>query len=168
MSRVPVEPDFALHPNADRAREDAEHLFECVASEIKALLPSSADIRHIGATAVAGCLTKGDLDILVRVPVRVFGAADDALAGRFARNVGSDRTETFSAFEDAATSPHLGIQLIVAGSEGDDFHIFVDALRRDPELVARYNALKCQFDGKPMDAYRAAKSAFIMDALSLS
>jgi GrpB-like predicted nucleotidyltransferase (UPF0157 family) len=165
MSQVPVEPDFALHPNTDQAREDAERLFERVAAELKALLPPSADIHHIGATAVAGCRTKGDLDILVRVPAAVFGGADEVLAGRFARNVGSDRTETFSAFEDASTSPHLGIQLIVAGSEGDDFHIFVDALRRDPQLVARYNALKCQFDGQPMDVYRAAKSAFIRDAL---
>lgn len=168
MSKVPLEPSFALHPNADKAREDAERLFEHVASEIKALLPPSADIRHIGATAVAGCLTKGDLDVLVRVPAEVFGAADEALAARFARNVGSDRTETFSAFEDAMTNPHLGIQLIVAGSEGDDFHLFVDALRRDPGLVARYNALKGQFDGKPMDVYRAAKSAFIRDALYTS
>ena len=53
MSQVPVEPDFALHPNTDQAREDAERLFERVALELKTLLPPSADIRHIGATAVA-------------------------------------------------------------------------------------------------------------------
>lgn len=165
MSEAPTEPDLALHRNADQARADAERLFERVASELKTLLPSSADIRHIGATAVAGCLTKGDLDIVVRIAAHDFVQADDALAARFARNVGSKRTETFSSFEDKATTPHLGIQLTVAGGEDDDFHLFVDALRRDPDLVARYNALKRQFDGQPMDVYRTAKSAFIGDVL---
>ena len=41
----------------------------------------------------------------------------------------------------------------------------LDALRRSAELVAAYNALKQQFDGKPMDAYRSAKSAFVEDVL---
>lgn len=164
-SDTPSEPDFALHPDPDRARADAEQLFERISLELARILPASADIRHVGATAVRGCLTKGDLDIVGRVAAEDFVAADAALATRFARNVGSKRTETFSSFEDDATSPHLGIQLTVAGGADDYFHLFADALGRDPELVARYNALKRRFDGKPMDVYRAAKSAFIRDVL---
>lgn len=160
------EPDFALHADVETARADAERLFERVFSELRALLPSSADIRHIGATAVPGCLTKGDLDIVVRVGAEDFIAADAALAARFARNVGSKRTASFSSFEDAGTSPHLGVQLTVAGGEDDVFHRFVDALTQDPDLVAQYNALKRQFDGQPMDVYRAAKSTFVTTVLS--
>ncbi len=125
------------------------------------MLPASADIRHIGATAVPGCLTKGDLDIVVRVAAADFATADVVLAARFARNTGSTHTDTFSAFEDADTSPHLGVQLAVAGSPDDCFHTFAEALRRDPHLLTEYNILKQGFDGQPMDVYRAAKSAFI-------
>lgn len=163
---LPPEPDFALHPDVETARGDAERLFERMSSELRAFLPSSVDIRHIGATAVTGCLTKGDLDIVVRVDAADFTAADAALVARFARNLGSKRTASFSSFEDAETSPHLGIQLTVAGGEDDDFHLFVEALTRDPALVAQYNALKRQFDGKSMDVYRAAKGAFVTTVLS--
>jgi len=163
---LPREPDFSLHPDHKRARADAERLFEHVAAELRRVLPASADIRHVGATAVPGCLTKGDLDIVVRVPTEAFLATDTVLAGRFTRNVGSKRTDSFSSFEDVETSPHLGIQLTVAGGEDDYFHLFVEALQRDRKLVARYNALKRQFDGQRMDVYRAAKSAFVMTVLS--
>jgi len=165
-SDLPPEPDFSLHPNHDRARADAERLFEHIAAELRRMLPASADIRHVGATAVPGCLTKGDLDVVVRVPAEAFAESDTALAGRFARNVGSKRTEGFSSFEDTETSPHLGVQLTVAGGEDDHFHLFVEALKQDRKLTARYNALKRQFDGQPMEVYRAAKSAFVREVLN--
>lgn len=56
-----------LAPDPEVARGAAETLFRMVASELAAVLPSSAEVLHIGATAVPGCLTKGDLDIAVRV-----------------------------------------------------------------------------------------------------
>jgi GrpB-like predicted nucleotidyltransferase (UPF0157 family) len=166
MSRsdMPAEPNFVLHRDDVEARVNAERLFERVRNELGALLPS-ADIRHVGATAIAGCLTKGDLDIAVRVAADQFVIADAALAARFARNIGSGRTDTFSSFEDPGVSPHLGIQLAVAGSEDDFFHHFADALNQDAELIAQYNALKLQFDGQPMDVYRAAKGVFVTTVL---
>ena len=163
---LPPEPNFALHPDVETARADAECLFGRISSELRAFLPPAADIRHIGATAVAGCLTKGDLDIVVRVGAEDFIAADEALGMRFARNIGSKRTASFSSFEDVETSPHLGVQLTVAGGEDDYFHLFVEALRRDRKLAVQYNVLKKQFDGQPMDVYRAAKSAFVTTVLS--
>jgi GrpB-like predicted nucleotidyltransferase (UPF0157 family) len=165
-SDLPPEPDFALCPDEAQARVHAEGLFERIAVELRVLLPASADIRHVGATAVPGCLTKGDLDIVARIAAEDFPAADAALAARFARNIGSKRTDSFSSFEDATTMPHLGIQLTIAGGEDDTFHLFIDALRADPQLVAQYNALKRRFDGKPMDVYREAKGAFVRDVVS--
>lgn len=166
MTDLPPEPNFALHPDAEQARVNADRLYERVASQLTGVLPPSVNIQHIGATAIAGCLTKGDLDIVVRVPTQDFGRADKVLAARFARNVGSKRTESFSSFEDDATVPHLGIQLTVVGSQDDCFHLFVNALRQDRELVAQYNVLKQKFDGQPMDVYRAAKSAFVTNVLA--
>lgn len=112
-----------------------------------------------------GCLTKGDLDIVVRVAADDFAAADTALAAQFARNTGSTHSDNFSAFEDAGVSPHLGVQLTVIDGPNDFFHTFVDMLKRDPDLLERYNALKQSFDEQPMDIYRAAKVAFIVDVL---
>ena len=163
--RMSVEPDFSLHPDPALARAAAHELFERTATILRGLLPASADIRHIGATAAPGCLTKGDLDIVVRVEAVDFAAADSAIATLLARNTGSTHTDTFSAFEDGGTSPHLGVQLVVAGSPDDCFHSFAEALQRDPDLLARYNDLKRQYDGHPMDVYRAAKDAFIALAL---
>jgi GrpB-like predicted nucleotidyltransferase (UPF0157 family) len=58
--------------DANRAREQAQRLFEAVSKSLIEVLPPAADVRHFGATAVPGCLTKGDLDIVVRVPIDQF------------------------------------------------------------------------------------------------
>jgi len=151
--------------DTESARVAAERLFASVRETLAELLPPTADIRHVGATAVPGCLTKGDLDIVVRVPANDFAAADAVLASRFARNGGSIRTDTFSAFEDGSSQPHLGVQLAVIDGPFDDFHRFTEALRKRPELVEAYNALKRAHDGADMARYRAAKAAFVERAL---
>ena len=158
---------FELAPDVTAARAAAESLFASVRAELAAMLPVSADIRHVGATAIPGCLTKGDLDIVVRIDAQDFPVADQALEARFRRNLGSVRSASFAAFEDAGASPHLGVQLVAVGSEYDDFHRFAEALRADPELVSAYGRLKQAWHGKPMDEYGAAKGAFIAGALAL-
>ena len=157
------EPIFKLVP-PEPARAAAQQLFEAAARSIAVVLPA-ADIRHVGATAVPGCMTKGDLDIVVRVPPNDFEAAEKALAARFARNDGSVRSETFAAFEDASTFPHLGIQLTAIDGPSDVFHLFAEALRQSPKLVDDYNSLKLAHDGHEMSVYRAAKDAFVARVL---
>jgi GrpB-like predicted nucleotidyltransferase (UPF0157 family) len=159
------EPPFRL-VDTEPAREKAQGLFERVRNSLAPLLPSDADIRHIGATAVSGCLTKGDLDIVIRVPSKAFRQADALLARHFARNDGSIRTASFSAFEDESTDPHLGIQLTMASGPHDFFHLFVEALRRSPDLVSEYNTLKLHHEGSDMAIYRSAKDAFVERVLA--
>jgi GrpB-like predicted nucleotidyltransferase (UPF0157 family) len=157
---------FILQSDLERTRAAAERLYAEIASRLRGLLPCSADIRHIGATAIDGCLTKGDLDVVVRVEQQNFLPSDDALASQFSRNVGSIRSASFSAFEDSTTSPHLGIQLTAIGGPEDFFHLFVEALKRDAALVAEYNALKQKFDRRPMTDYRSAKDDFVAKVLA--
>ena len=156
---------FHLATDPDRARRAAGVLFASVTRDLAPLLPDSAEMLHVGATAVPGCLTKGDLDVVVRVDAGDFSPVEAGLAARFARNHGSLRTPDFAAFADNATVPALGIQLTVRQGRFDVFHRFVAALIADPALVARYNALKIAYDGGPMGAYRVAKDAFIADVL---
>jgi len=156
---------FHLIEDEDAARAAADTLFAAIKRTLQSILPGAAEILHVGATAIPGCLTKGDLDVVVRVASADFAAAYSGLAAHFARNAGSVRTADFAAFEDAGRTPHLGIQLTVNGSPFDVFHRFAAALRADPELVARYNALKRAYHDRPMTLYRAAKDAFITDVL---
>ncbi|MCJ2058577.1 GrpB family protein [Methylobacterium sp. J-048] len=156
---------FHLIEDNDAARAAAEQLFAIVRGTLEPVLPAATEILHIGATAIPGCLTKGDLDIAARVERADFTAAESCLAARFTRNDGSVRTDDFAAFEDASRTPHLGIQLTVKGGPIDVFHRFAMALRADPELVARYNALKRAHHDHPMTPYRAGKDAFISDVL---
>lgn len=140
----------------------AQAAFAALKAALTELLPAEADIQHVGATAIPGCLTKGDLDLCVRVAARDFAACEQALAARLARNDGSARTDSFAAFH----AGDAGIQLVAIGTALDIFTAFRDRLTADPELLAAYNALKRTCDGWPMDEYRAAKAAFIAAALA--
>lgn len=158
-------PPFRL-VESETAHAKAQSLFERVHASLDSHLPTGTELRHIGATAVPGCLTKGDLDVVIRVPAQAFRDADAFLATRFQRNIGSIRTDNFSAFEDETTDPHLGIQLTAIDGPQDFFHLFVDELFRSPNLVHEYNDLKRSFDGSDMGTYRAAKNAFVESVLS--
>jgi GrpB-like predicted nucleotidyltransferase (UPF0157 family) len=109
--------------------------------------------------------TKGDLDICVLVEGSAFREADRILAERFARNVGSDRTASFSAFSDSRWPLAVGIQLVVRGGGEDVFLRWRDLLRCAPEVRKRYDELKRFWHGRSHEEYRAAKAKFIEDAL---
>jgi GrpB-like predicted nucleotidyltransferase (UPF0157 family) len=158
---------FFLAADSDAARVAAERLFDDVKDLLTQVLTPSSDILHVGATAIPGCLTKGDLDIVVRVNPVDFAEAEIQIAKHFARNEGSIRTAEFAAFEAETLTPHLGLQLTSKGSAFDFFHRFAEALRTDPDLVRRYNDLKLAYQARPMADYRAAKDAFIAEALRL-
>ncbi|MBC8009983.1 MAG: GrpB family protein [Burkholderiales bacterium] len=144
-------------------REHVEAAFERHSRELGQLLPD-IEIHHIGSTAVAGSLTKGDLDLQLRVAPEQFAHVDTVLACRFARNVGSRHSPTFSSFKDDGAAPPLGIQVTVIGGPEDFFFRMRDYLIKHPEENERYNDLKRRFEGALMREYRAAKSAF-WDAL---
>lgn len=146
--------------NSHDVFQAADRLFLSVMRRICAALPNS-EIHHIGSTAIPGSLTKGDLDVLVRVDQTSFQEADQVLAEMFGRNVGSDRTESFSSFADSSESPDLGVQLVVKDSEHDNFTRWADMLRKNNELRASYDELKAQFHGGDMSEYRTAKDEFI-------
>ena len=142
----------------------ASSLFDATVSALRERIPW-AEFHHVGSTAVPGSLTKGDLDIAVRVPASRFREAESELESAFDRNSGSDQTNDFAAFEDRDIQPHLGIQLVAKGSEADNFHTWVERLRADARLRSDYDELKRQYQGAEMSAYRAAKSAFIQQRI---
>ncbi len=141
----------------DTAEREAARL----KGELIPVLPTSAQILHVGATSVPDCLTKGDLDLVVRVDGVDFPRARDVMDQCFTKNLGSVRDDHFASYAVDGRPLPIGIQLVVRGCAYDDFHVFWERLRASPSLRADYNALKRQWEGGEMEAYRAAKSAFI-------
>jgi GrpB-like predicted nucleotidyltransferase (UPF0157 family) len=145
-------------------RAPVAQVFESLGKTLASILPR-ARIEHVGSTSIPGAITKGDLDICVLVEGSAFPDADRSLAERFARNLGSDRTATFSSFSDSSWPVAVGIQLVVLGGEEDVFVPWRDLLRASPELLKRYDELKRLWHGRSHEEYRAAKAKFIEEAL---
>lgn len=125
---------------------------------ISEILPH-AEIEHIGSSAIKGALSKGDLDILVRVKNHEFHAALSALQSLgFRIKEDTRRTEWLCMLEDGHES---AIQLIESGSQGEMFVQFRDHLNGNPALVKKYNDLKNESTGLSPETYRKRKSEFI-------
>jgi GrpB-like predicted nucleotidyltransferase (UPF0157 family) len=119
-----------------------------------------ADVQHVGSSAIPSCLTKGDLDIQVRVTFEQFPIAVQTLEKLFELNEGSVKTDSFRAFKDDSAAPPLGVQLTVINSEFDFFWKIRDVLLQNDKLRKDYDDLKKSYEGKEMDKYREAKSKF--------
>jgi GrpB-like predicted nucleotidyltransferase (UPF0157 family) len=130
---------------------------------IRALVPE-ADVQEAGSTAVPGAIGKQDIDIVVRVNAGQFPSARSVLDASYQRNPLQPSTPDFQSYTVSA-DPDISVQLTVKDSPFDCFHRFLEALRSDAALLARYNDLKRHWNGRPMEDYRKAKAGFIEDAL---
>lgn len=146
--------------------ERANAFAAAATARLRSLLGPDAEITHVGATAVPNCLTKGDVDIVVRVDRVAFSTALAALDAHYEKNIGSPRDDRFASYTDETGAFPLGIQLVVRGSEYDSFKDFSDRLRASETLRASYNALKRSFVGADMETYRKAKADFIARTLA--
>lgn len=149
-----------FRPSSD-FKEKANRLFLKQKERIARVAPST-DIQHIGGTAIPGLLTKGDLDINVRVEQSSFSSAIEELKKMYAVNQSENWTQAFASFKDDNSFPMpLGVQLTVIGSPGDHFVKHRDLLLGSPALVEEFNEVKSAFEAEGVDEYRAAKAAFL-------
>ncbi len=148
---------------AYRAKADA--LFGRVREDVLRVVPNAV-VEHVGSTALPDGLTKGDLDVQVRVRAEDFDEACRALASLYQHNEGGF-TDGGRSFKDDSADPPLGVHLTVIGGPSDTQSSQRDLLRRRPDLRAEYDALKRRFDGGDMDAYRDAKDVFFTRLASL-
>jgi GrpB-like predicted nucleotidyltransferase (UPF0157 family) len=147
-----------------RFREAAGTLFSRVQARLQALIPG-ADIQHVGSTAIPGALTKGDLDVQVRVASGHYSAAKEALSKLYRVNAGGFALQDATSFEDYTTEPSVGIHLTVIGGSADIQCKFRDLLIASPLLREEYDRLKRGFDGGSMAEYRDAKAIFVTRVL---
>lgn len=145
--------------NTEKLADVTERAYAEHKEIIRRMLPE-ADIQHVGSTAIPNSLTKGDLDIQVRVKVQHFPKAVEELSNLYDTNEGSVKTGDFRAFEDNSETPSLGVQLTVIGSEFDFFWKFRDVLIMNDDYRVEYDILKRKFGGRDMEEYRDAKDVF--------
>jgi len=143
---------------ATAAYEDAELL-------LGAILPD-ARIEHVGATAIAGACSRGGVDICVAAPRDTFDEALGVLCeAGYVPHAQDDATNRRAVL----VSPHAGLaltlQLIESGSPHESPMHVRDALRADPALLARLNALKIEAAPRGRAAYANAKAAFFADLI---
>jgi GrpB-like predicted nucleotidyltransferase (UPF0157 family) len=147
---------------ADDVHDLAEAAVAAHGRIVLELVPG-ATVEHVGATAVPGALTKGDVDVLVRVGEAEFPAAVEALSREYSIHQPHNWTPALASFTDpdSAELP-VGIQLVVRGSDADKFFgPFRDALISSDALLAEYNELKRGLDGLEYERYTERKGQFI-------
>lgn len=110
-------------------------------------------------------LTKGDLDIQIRIARKNFRSAKAILAGLYKPLKGAFRGRDGASFKDDSTNPSVGIHLTATGGSCDFQWKHRDLLRKRKDLRIQYDALKARFQGKSMKAYRAAKEKFMKKRL---
>ncbi|MFC0557784.1 GrpB family protein [Halalkalibacter alkalisediminis] len=140
-------------------REAAHKVIQKHKQLIQTCIPG-VEIRHIGSTATEGLLTKGDVDLQVRVGDKQFNRARVALLGLYELNRGSFQTSYFCAFEKMDEQLPLGVQLTVKHSGIDHFWKVTEFFKGNPTYIQLYNELKRKYEGKEMEAYRKEKADF--------
>jgi hypothetical protein len=113
-----------------------------------------------GGSSVPGALTRGDVDLHLRVPPEQFAAAV-ALVGRDHAVVHPEIwCATLATFAVDAPLP-AGLAVTPVGSEHDvRFTRAWQLLRDDPRLLAEHNRLKAEADLLDPERYEDLKSAF--------
>ncbi len=150
--------------NEKDIRGKIENLFQIEKEKLQQLLPHS-QIEHIGGTSVVNSITKGDLDINIRVSKENFENSIEILKKVYEINQPNNWTENYASFKD--DSKNLGIQLTVLNSSDDYFVRQRDFLNSNPEKVLELNKIKLSFEGKNMNDYRKEKGRFFESIIVL-
>jgi GrpB-like predicted nucleotidyltransferase (UPF0157 family) len=121
-------------------------------------LDIDGEVVLTGGSSVPGALTRGDIDLHLRVPPESFDSAVDRLGTEYRAASLSAWAPSLAVFDVPASRP-AGLAVTPAGSEHDlRFSRAWERLRTDPGLLEEYNDLKRTAIGDP--SYEDRKSAF--------
>jgi GrpB-like predicted nucleotidyltransferase (UPF0157 family) len=151
---------------ASEYQDKVNILFEKVRSLLLKELPGLR-IEHIGASSVPGAVSKGDLDVLVGVAQYDFYNIRLALEKLgFQEKLNTLRTENLCMLFTEEFNHDVAIQLIVNGSEFENFITFRELLRSNKTILDKYNEIKRGASILGEDEYRALKSKWVEEILS--
>ncbi len=146
--------DVRLH------RPKACRLFAAQRAFLMSVAPG-VEVLHVGSTAFETGLSRGDLDIQVRVAPDEYAAALAAIAPHYVVNEAGYTSEDAASFKDDHLDPPVGIILTAVNGSADSLWCFRDTLSARPDLAAEYAAIKARFQGGDIADYRAAKHLFV-------
>ena len=153
--------------SADDLLPQVESVLGKLFKRIAALVPG-AELHHIGATAIPGSMTKGDIDILFRVPRSQFESVKELMGRNFEIKQRVNWTEDFASFGDDETyAIPVGVQLVAADSESDFLLYLRDYMIANPEAAKEYNRIKAAHAAEGRDGYWKAKNTFLQELLAV-
>ncbi len=150
-------------PQWQKMFEEEQQLIQAVLGDV------SAKVEHIGSTAVKGLAAKPIIDIMI-------GLEDFSIADRLVPQIEALGYEYFKKYEDEMPYRRYfaknlrdlrthQIHMVEIGSEFWARHLFFrDYLRKNPDAVEKYAALKKQLaegEWEDVNEYADAKTDFI-------
>jgi GrpB-like predicted nucleotidyltransferase (UPF0157 family) len=145
----------------DELQPQTEPTLEAALTRLHAVLPD-VETHHVGATAIPGAVTKGDVDLVVRVTSTQFPVVVRSLGTLFDKKQAENWTDEFASFgDDDSFELPLGIQVVVRGSKVDFFLDLRDYLLAHDDAREEYDRIKIEHARRAADDYREAKSAFL-------
>jgi GrpB-like predicted nucleotidyltransferase (UPF0157 family) len=143
---------------ASELHAEARRILTAERARLTALLSGRFELSLTGGTSVPGALTKGDVDLHLRVGPPAFAATVAALWTVYEvvrPEIWQD--DSLATFAVPGSSLPTGVAVTPVGSEHDvRFRRTWDRLAADPALLAEYNAIK---QAGP-ELYEERKSAF--------
>jgi GrpB-like predicted nucleotidyltransferase (UPF0157 family) len=152
-------PDVPLVDVADVVAA-AEAMVDAFGLVARRLLPD-AEVHHIGATALPTGLTKGDVDVNIRIDTDGFTRAVDVLRRHYDPAQEHNWTPTYASFSPDSYPLPLGIQVTVIGSPDDFLLALRDAMLTTPAILDEYSECKRRAAPLGPDAYWDAKDTFL-------
>lgn len=142
-------------------QEKVGKLFDQVKREIYPMIPY-VRFEHIGASSIKGSVSKGDLDIFIGVSNDMFQATlNTLLKAGFREKQDTLRTDELCMMITDKYNHDVALQVVVNGSEFEDFIMFRDFMITRPDLVEELNHLKRSSKGLDPDDYRQRKSEWV-------
>lgn len=149
----------------EQYQPEAHHLFETLRQELEPLLPEHG-IEHIGASAIPGAISKGDLDVCIITPQGHISATIKTIkALGYREKEETLRTDQLCMLIPMRRGRDVALQVIEAGSQFEFFLTFRDALRANPGWVKEYNQIKQDASFLTDERYRLRKADFIESIL---
>ncbi|KKS86119.1 MAG: hypothetical protein UV60_C0003G0037 [Parcubacteria group bacterium GW2011_GWA2_43_11] len=138
----------------------AYRLFKEEKDHILTLCPNAL-VEHVGATSIPGSLTLGDLDIQIRVTAQDFQSTCEKIKSIYYENHPYLWTSEFALFhkKDHPDMP-MSIMVTIIDTRFDEFYKTRDLLKKDKDMLEKYNTLKSQFEGKSLEEYKKSKREF--------
>ncbi|MEV6492167.1 GrpB family protein [Actinoplanes sp. NPDC051633] len=147
-----------LRPAADFL-DDAHAILRRERARLDELLAQPHELLLVGGSSVPGALTKGDVDLHLRVAAPDFRPVVAALTDVYEVVLPEIWQDTLATFAVEAPLP-TGVAVTPAGSEHDlRFTRTWERLAADPALVEAYNDIKLRHRDDPGE-YERHKSAF--------